>query len=324
MQGGHVPLAVRLESAVTEGGPFDVLLATSMTNVPALLGHARRWLDAMPTVLYMHENQLTYPLSPLDREDLTYAMINWTSMAASDVVVFNSRFHHDAWFGDLPTFLGRFPDERHTEWIEAVGARSRVLPVGVDLLPLDAVPVRRTDRPLILWNQRWEFDKGPAEFASAITTLVRSGLDFDVALAGERYGEEPSEFVALRSILGSRLVHDGFADVATYRALIRAADIVVSTAHQEFFGIAITEAVYGGAFPLLPNRLVYPERIPQGHHAVCLYEGPADLVSKLQWAIDRREEAASIAAQLKPVMAEYDWSIMAPQYDALLEDGAGA
>lgn len=319
MQGGHVLLARKLEAEATNHGPFDLVLATSMTNVPALLGHARHVLGSIPVVLYMHENQLTYPLSPLDREDLTYSMINWTSMAAADRVLFNSRFHHDAWFAALPEFLGRFPDERHTHLIDEVAARCDVLPVGVELAPLDAIPRWRRSRPLVLWNQRWEYDKGPAEFAAAVRSLLDSGLDFDVALAGERYGEEPSEFTAMRGVLGDRLMHDSYGDVAEYRELLRSADVVVSTAHQEFFGIAITEAIYAGAFPLLPNRLVYPERIPHEHHGRCLYEDEGDLVSRLVWALQDRDGAAAVAAELKPTMATVDWSRIAPVYDELLE-----
>jgi glycosyltransferase involved in cell wall biosynthesis len=293
-----------------------------MTNVPALLGQTRRTLGDIPTVLYMHENQLTYPLSPLDREDLIYAMINWTSMAASDRVLFNSRFHHDAWFEALPGFLGRFPDQRHDALIDAVTARSAVLPVGVDLEPLDVVPRNRRDRPLILWNQRWEYDKGPELFAEAITELVGEGLVFDVALAGERYGEEPEEFSRLRHLLGDRLVHDEYADVDRYRALLRSADVVVSTAQQEFFGIAVTEATYAGAIPVLPDRLVYPERIPVEHHATCLYADHSDLVAKLRWSIDHRSEAAAIAAALRPTMALCDWSKQGPVYDDLIAAAA--
>ncbi len=320
MQGGHVLLSAQLEADIAEHGPFDLVLATSMTNVPALLGHARRVVGTIPVVLYMHENQLTYPLSPLDREDLTYSMINWTSMAAADRVMFNSRFHHDAWFDALPEFLGRFPDERHTHLIDRIAAKSGVLPVGVDLEPFDDIPRWHRTRPLVLWNQRWEYDKGPAEFAAAIGSLMDAGVPFDVALAGERYGEEPPEFTAMRALLGDRLAHDAYEDVGSYRELLRSADVVVSTARQEFFGIAVTEAIYAGAFPLLPHRVVYPERIPPAYHDRCLYRDRDDLASKLEWAVSNRQEAATIAAALKPAMEACDWSKLAPVYDRLLNE----
>jgi glycosyltransferase involved in cell wall biosynthesis len=315
MQGAHVTLAPRIERMVEASGLFDVALASSTTNLPALLGLARGSLGGTRAVLYMHENQLTYPISQDGREDLTYAMVNWTSMVAADLVVFNSEFHRRAWFDALPGFLGRFPDQRHAALIDEVADRCAVLPVGCDLRPLDAVDRAPADRPLILWNQRWEHDKGPDRFAAAIRTLVDDGLEFAVALAGERPGEAPAELAAIRAVLGDRLVHDGFADRDVYRRLLRRANVVVSAADHEFFGIALTEAIYAGAFPVLPNRLVYPERLPAEFHDVCLYDGQDQLVDRLRWAIIHRADAAAVAARLKPVMAGFDWSVVAPRYD---------
>jgi len=324
LHGAHVTLAPRLAVAAGRDGPYDVLVASSMTNLPALLGLSRRAIGDVPAVLYVHENQLTFPLSPTDRVDLTYAMVNWTSMVAADLVVFNSRFHLDDWFAALPDFLARFPDHGHGRLIDQVAAKSTVAPVGADLRAID----RRHDRvaretsdpwgrPLVLWNQRWEYDKGTAELAAAIRALVDDGVPFDVALAGERPADDPVELVALRSLLGERLVHEGYADVDDYHELLQRADVVISTAHHEFFGIAITEAVYAGAFPVLPNRLVYPERIPPEHHDACLYRDGRELVARMRWALTHRREAAAVAAALRPVMAACDWSVVAPRYDAL-------
>lgn len=320
MQGGHVTLAPQVEAATAERGPFDVVLASSMTDVAGLVGIARRALAGARVVLYLHENQLTFPRSEHDREDLTYAMTNWTSMLAADLVVFNSAYHRDEWFAALADFLARLPDHRHTGLIGEVAERSVVLPVGADLGALDAIDRTSGDRPLLLWNQRWEYDKGPSDFATAIERLVADGHEFDVALAGERPGGEPPDLQRLRNVLGERLVHDGHAGLDDYRRLLRRADVVVSTARHEFFGVAITEAIHAGAFPVLPNRLVYPERIPDAHHAACLYESVGDLVDRLGWAITHRQERERIAAALGPVMAEFDWSHVARRYDEAVAD----
>ena len=317
MQGGHVSLVPILERAVSERGPFDVVLATSMTNVPALMGLGRRTLADARVVIYMHENQLTFPLSPNDVPDLTYAVINWTSMLAADLVVFNSRFHRDAWFDELPRFLARFPDRSHASLVDGVRSRSTVAPVGADLQSLGSIERCPGDRPLVLWNQRWEYDTGTTDFVEAVERLVTEGVDIDVALAGDRPVDDPPDLRRLRASLGARLVHDGHAGRDAYRALLRRSDIVVSAAHHEFFGVAITEAVAAGAFPVLPNRLVYPERIPKEHHGTCLYD-EGGLADRLRWALGHPTEIRAIAADLAPTMLECDWSVQAPVLDELI------
>jgi glycosyltransferase involved in cell wall biosynthesis len=95
--------------------------------------------------------------------------------------------------------------------------------------------------------------------------------------------------------------------------------VVVSTAHQEFFGVAVVEAIAAGAFPVLPDRLVYPEHIPPEYRDRCLYAGSDAFVEKVSWALEHREAARVIAAELAPAMATFDWTVVAPRYDAALE-----
>jgi glycosyltransferase involved in cell wall biosynthesis len=315
MQGGYLTLADAYRAAVAETGAFDLILATSMLHLAGFLGALRREAPTTPAVLYMHENQLTYPVSPRDREDLTYPFINWTSMAVADEVWFNSAFHHDQWFERVPAMLRRFPDTRHDHLLAGVQSRSRVVPLGVDLRRLDAEPSRRDTPPLILWNQRWDHDKGPDELAAAIRALDDAGASFRLAICGETFATLPSPFEDLKVRLGPRLVQYGYAPEADYRRLLRSADIVLSTARQEFFGIAITEAVYAGAFPVLPRTLVYPERIPPEFHDRCLYRDEAELLDHLRWALTHTQEAAGIATELGPAMAAHDWTVLAPSYD---------
>ena len=315
MHGAHVSLAAEFRTSVAEDGPFDAIVCSSMLNVPGFLGLARSTVESARVVLYMHENQLGYPLSPRDRVDLTYPMINWTSMLAADLVVFNSQYHHDQWFEDIPKFLKQFPDYQQHELVAEVETHSTVMPVGIDLRRLDRATPRPGEVPRIIWNQRWEYDKGPAELAAALVALQQGGVDFEVILAGEQFPTDPEEFVALRNQLGDRIIHYGWAESAEYASLLVSADIVVSTAHHEYFGISVTEAVYAGAFPVLPDRLVYPERIPDEQHARCLYSDDQDLVDKLTWAVNHEEERQQTAESLRPGMATADWQVVAPRYD---------
>lgn len=319
MQGAHVTLASRLAEL---GRPIDVVLAGDMVDVAGLIGLARASIGDAPVVTYFHENQLTFPLSDHDRPDLTYAMTNWTSMVASDLVVFNSQYHLEAWFDALPGFLARLPDQRHTALVAAVRDRSTVLPIGIDLAAIDAVPPSRGERPVVLWNQRWEYDKGPDEFAAALLALADDDVEFEVVLAGPQFDERPPAFGRLVERLGDRVAHAGEAAPDEYRSFLRRADVVVSTARHEFFGIAVVEAIAAGAFPVLPDRLVYPERIPASHHDHCLYRDDRHLVERLRWAIEHREDAARIAGELRSAMTTFDWRPVAARYDAVLEQVA--
>ena len=317
MQGAHLTLAAQLAEA--PGAPPDVVLASSMMNVAAFAGAARRTIGDAPIAVYFHESQFAYPLSPLDRPDQTYPMVNWSSAAAADLAVFNSGFHQALFFDEADRFLRQFPDKRHGHMVAKVRNRSIVLPVGVDLQRIGAPTVRVNEPPLILWNQRWEHDKGPDEFVALIEALAAKELDFQVAVVGEQFVSAPESFESLPKLLGDRLVAFGFLSDDEYVDVLRRSDIVVSTAGHEFFGIAIVEAMATGAFPVLPNRLVYPERIPERYRDRCLYADAEGLAECVDWAIRNRTEATEIANNLATQVRKYDWSVVAPAYDAALQ-----
>ncbi len=313
MQGAAVELAAQTEK-LCETHPPDLILATDMTNLPAWFALMRRNLPAQTrTVLYMHENQLTYPSRPGEKPDLTYAMVNWLSQLCADMVVFNTEFHRRSWFDELPNLLKHFPDYNHLEKIEEVEARSHVMPVGID--PQAESRRQVSSRPpLILWNQRWEYDKRPDRFFQLLYRLEEAGHSFRLALAGENFRKVPVEFEEAKTRLAHRIEHWGFLPSRSdYLALLREADLVVSTADHEFFGISILEAVQAGAFPLLPNRLSYPELVPPDLHAACLYENEDDLYVK---AVARLTMPRRAPPSLRRAVQEgYSWPVVAASYD---------
>jgi len=317
MHGAHLTLAADLAAAVEE--PPDVVLASSMMSVGAFAGAARQTIGDAPIAVYFHESQFAYPLSPLDRPDLTYPMVNWSSAAVADLAIFNSEFHRSHFFEEVERFLRQFPDRRHARLIEGVAERSIVLPVGIDVRRIGPPSVGDQDGPpLILWNQRWEHDKGPDEFVAMVEALDSEGLDFEVAVAGERFVSSPESFDRLPGLLGDRLVAFGFLPDDEYVDLLRRSDIVISTAEHEFFGIAIVEAMAAGAFPVLPNRLVYPDRIPEPFRDRCLYDDAAGLVDHVRWAIRNPSDRAEIATDVAATVQPFDWSVVAPEYDQVL------
>ena len=137
MLGAAVEMAARADALLRTGPPPpDLVLATDMLDLPTWLGLVRRELPpATPVLLYMHENQLTYPLQPGDKRELTYALVNWRSQLAADAVIFNSRYHRRAWFRALPNLLKQFLDYNHLDQVDTVRHRSHILPVGLTLSP---------------------------------------------------------------------------------------------------------------------------------------------------------------------------------------------
>lgn len=318
MHGGAVTLARMIRDG--DERP-DLLLVTDMLNLPAFLGLTRDRLADVPVAIYFHENQLTYPLQPGEKRDLTYGFINFASALAADAVLFNSRYHLESFFEELPRLLKHFPDYNELWTIEAIRRKSQVLPVGVDLRRLDhwadERPLSADRPPVILWNQRWEYDKNPLEFFRALYTLAERGLDFRVALCGQNFRLVPAEFEEAKARLGERIIHYGYASEEDYARLLWQADIVVSTALHDFFGVALVEAIYCGAFPILPKRLTYPDLLPPAAYDRCLYTDSAGLMERLTWALTHRAEAQAMS--LRQAVACYDWSNMAPIYDSVLE-----
>ncbi|RME99683.1 MAG: DUF3524 domain-containing protein, partial [Bacteroidetes bacterium] len=81
MHGGAVTLAEAL--LALEQAP-EVIVATDMLDLATFAALIRPTYPQVPLLLYMHENQLTYPWSPTDedvrlRRDRHYAWINYTS-----------------------------------------------------------------------------------------------------------------------------------------------------------------------------------------------------------------------------------------------------
>jgi len=302
----------------------DLILASDMLDVTTLLALTRPLTAHVPVALYFHENQLTYPVPPGTKRDLHYGWINYVSALASNALLFNSAYHRDEFFGELPRLLKHFPDYNHLETVDELRRRAHVLYPGVDVADLlegeedaNGLPPRGATPPLILWNQRWEYDKGPEAFFAVLDRVAAAGVPFRLALAGESYRLKPTEFLEARERFRKHIVHFGYAERPRYRALLRRADVVISTAHHEFFGIAVVEAIAAGAFPLLPRRLVYPEYIPPAYHGAVLYDNVDELADKLIAFL--RDGPPLETAPLREAVRRFDWRVQAPEYDTLFE-----
>lgn len=318
MQGGAVTLA---RQARERDARPDLIFASEMLNLPVFLTLVGERLADVPVALYFHENQLTYPLQPGEKRDLHYGFIHLVSGLRARALFFNSAYHLSAFFDELPRMLKHFPDYNELWAVEALRAKSQVLPLGLDLARLDAFHPNESaaGRLLVLWNHRWEYDKAPETFFRAVYALADEGLDFGLLLLGRSYRNEPDEFLEARKRMPERIEHFGYApDDATYSRRLWQADIVVSTAFHDFFGAAVVEACYCDCFPVLPRDLAYPELVPAEHRDACLYEGFDGLLTRLRWALSHAQVIRRFS--LHEQMAQFDWRHIAPIYDDRLAD----
>lgn len=345
MQGGAIELANQIKERLAQGERPDLIIATDMVNLAVLQGllrqELRTELQETPFVLYMHENQLTYPLPPGRKPDSTYAMINWTGQLCADHIFFNSHYHRESWFGELPKLLKHYPDYNHQSLIGEVQARSAVLPVGIECARIREQTLHQANEggtsveeiangseddsgekylpPLVLWNQRWEYDKRPDLFFNLLYRIQDAGVDFRLAVAGESFRNVPDEFERARERLADKIVHWGYLDsYGDYIGLLVQSDLVISTAVHEFFGISILEAIVTGAFPLLPNRLSYPELIPAALHPACLY---ADEDALFEMTVKRLQSPRPAPPSLQnSVVERFEWQVVAENYDKLVDE----
>lgn len=255
------PLSWLNESCLRER--WDLVIATSMVDLASLRSFHPH-LARTPCLLYMHENQFAFPVSGQQAASVDPQMVNLYSAISADCVAFNSAWNRDSFLAGVQAFLARMPDEVPSGLVEGLRDKSRVVPVPIeDRLFADDRNGINWARPHLLWNHRWEYDKGPDRLLKLVQVLDRRSIPFRLSVVGESFRRQPAAFGQIRTLAGSRLEQWGFLESrADYDRLLRQADIVISTALHDFQGLSMLEAMASGCVPLAPDRLSYPEYVP--------------------------------------------------------------
>lgn len=295
--------------------PPDLVFCSDFVDVAALRGAGPAWLRQVPCVTYYHENQFAYPNTVSDPRDLHFGLTNLTTALASDRIAFNSRYNLESFLEGCRQCLrlAYDADMDIPSWEESLRAKAVVLFPGLDFTDIDraSLPAPEAGPPVVLWNHRWEHDKGPENFFSALNELRKKGTGFRLIVCGQSFQRRPAVFDRARRAFAGESIHFGFAPCRReYVQFLRRADIVVSTAAHEFFGMAVLEAVRAGCRPLLPARLSYPELFPSEF----LYREGA-LAAELSTALTRPRLSAATARQLT---APYTWDSLLPRYASFL------
>lgn len=258
---------------------FDLIIATSMTDFATLLG-LKPQLARVPSILYFHENQFAYPDHQRERQ-VERQITSIYSALAADQLVFNTGFNRETFLSGVAGLLKKMPDGVPMGVEQVLRDKSHIIAVPIDqvldqaIKPQSAAPDE--DQCLtIVWNHRWEHDKGLEALKQVVLGLLATRRPFRFHLIGQQFRTKPKLITEIEALLGDKLGQFGYIeDRAEYLRLLAASDVVLSTARHEFQGVAVLEAIAAGAIPVVPDDLAYRELVP----AHCRYESVEAAVS---------------------------------------------
>lgn len=297
----------------------DLLVATSMCDLSIIRALLHKEGKQLPTAMYFHENQLSYPWSPNDQDpkrhqDRHYGFIQISSALSADHCFFNTEWHRQQFIHSVKSYLEVLPDHRLPDAAEAIDRSSSCLHLGIHLSELISAPRVTNHGPAtILWNHRHDYDKNPETFFKGLFACAEAGFDFQLIVTGRENDSSSPIFKKAQARLTNRIIHWGHCESREkYHRLLLQSDILPVSSQQDFFGISVVEAMAAGCYPLLPEGLAYREHEPSDiyYHHGDFEEKLKELLTSNTWQEGYRN---------RPQLMRYDWSMMGPASDTAFE-----
>lgn len=299
---------------------FDLVIATSMVDLATLKGLVPS-LAKVPSIVYFHENQFEYPGTAHQHKSLEPQMVNLYSALCADHVVFNSDFNRQSLLSGVTQLMKKLPDQVPSGLVNIIRDKSRVLPVPLE--PVKLVSTRRSaeQEPLkLVWNHRWEYDKGPDTLAAVCHEIDQRQLPVEVWILGQAFRQLPAALQQLQDDPPKCLKHMGkLEQISDYQVCLQQAHVVLSTAIHEFQGLAVLEAAQQGCVPLVPDRLAYPEWVP----TACRYADTQSSEAEAQDICNMLQTWLKTGLPATPNVSHYQWNQLLPKYEKLLSEISG-
>ena len=147
--------------------------------------------------------------------------------------------------------------------------------------------------------------------------LKESGNRFRLVIAGSQSLNPPECFTWAKPYFQEEILHWGYAELfEQYTSLLAQCDILPVTARHDYFGISTLEAICSGVYPLLPDRLVYPEHVSKDH----LYMNNEDLLKKPGLLLNQPGLISEWRKNRSDSSVAYGWDHQITKYVALLEE----
>ena len=312
------PLSWALSQQETLSQHYDLIIATSMVDLATLKGLVPN-LANIPSIVYFHENQFAYPLSPDQQQRIEPQMVSLYSGLAAQQLVFNSDYNRTTYLTGIEQMLAKMPDCVPKGVVQQLSIKSQVIPVPIEL-------TKRVERsafsaPLTLvWNHRWEYDKGPERLFAGLLLLKTRGVDFLIHIIGQQFRQSPDIFRQLKNSFSENIGEFGYIkDHSQYLRILSESDLVISTAIHEFQGLAVMEAVACGCIPVVPDRLSYPEYFDDKYCYPSRMDNldaeASGLCDTIEYWLNRFQTEQQVAA---PNVSAISWENLVERYSDLL------
>jgi glycosyltransferase involved in cell wall biosynthesis len=297
--------------------PYDLVIATSMTDLSALRGFVPS-LANTPTLVYFHENQFAYPSSGKEFKSVEPCILNLYTALAADYCLFNSEYNRRTLLEGARALLGKLPDHVPAGLSERLEKRSGVMPVP--LSEDSFLPHRpETTQFTMTWNHRWEYDKNPQLLLDSMALLCDAGVAFKLHVVGQQFRKVPKQFDALHTLLAERRGHWGYMQSrSAYQQLLQQSDVVLSTALHDYQGIAVLEGAAAGALPVVPDRLAYTELFPER----CRYSEEKEAEALALFLTELIGHKASEGRLDGVDVTHLSWTVMADHYRRIIQQVA--
>jgi len=326
MRHAAITFAEQVNELVESGKSWDLIFCSDMLNLAEFSGLVSPAISKLPSVVYFHENQLTYPVQVEDERDYQFAMTNITTALAAKSVWFNSSYHRDSFVKAIGDFFKKMPDHQPTDAVTNILKKSKIILPGINRIK-NKNGDRKNDILSILWAARWEHDKNPEDFFEALKILKNKEVKFRINVIGQCFREIPPVFSWAKEYFAEEIDTWGYQEDRTeYEKVLAESDVIVSTADHEFFGISVLEAISAGAYPVLPNRLSYPEILGLNEDKKAeeyFYNGSVEeLVDKLIDLAEQFQRTTNLKdiKKLSMIVERFMWDNVASILDDAIEN----
>lgn len=156
-------------------------------------------------------------------------------------MLFNSNFNQNSFLANLNTFLNIQSDFKIKDLRERIEPKCAVLyyPINFHQIPHREPFTDESSELHLVWPHRWEHDKNPQLLAETLIELDRRQIPFTLSIVGEQFQSRPPCFDEIQQKLGKRIRNFGYLSRDDYLKCLTEADIVLSTADHEFYGVSL-------------------------------------------------------------------------------------